>query len=335
MLTASATPSTRAAGSFAVDAAARLLRGATRRRIPLPGREMEIAVIEWPCSTTDDAPLALLHHANGFCAATWALFVEHLRPHYRVVALDARGHGDSTSPLPSVAYAWCEFADDLTALAEQLMKERGGQQIGLGMGNSFGGLVTAYVAAQRPELFARVAMLDPVLRPPVHLMEEMLAGLRGDSAGVGGNGLERAGGNPLSIAARKRRQVWPSREVAFEAWRTKPMFKGWAPGVLELYVGEGLRDRDDGQVELKCRGEVEASVFEANGVLDLYAVAGQLEAPTLLLRAGQGNFPMVLFETLAERIPDVRLLELDIDHLMPMHNPPELAEVLLEFALQD
>ena len=30
-------------------------------------------------------------------------------------------------------------------------------------------------------------------------------------------------------------------------------------------------------------------------------------------------------------LPNGQLLELDIDHLMPMHNPPELAEVLLDF----
>jgi pimeloyl-ACP methyl ester carboxylesterase len=137
----------------------------------------------------------------------------------------------------------------------------------------------------------------------------------------------------MSIAARRRRQVWPSREVAFDAWRTKAMFSGWAPGVLDLYVAEGLRDRDDGQVELKCRGDVEASVFDATGALDLYEVAGRIQAPTLLLRAGRGNFPMVVFEALADLVPDVRLLELDIDHLMPMHDSPELAEVLLEFAL--
>jgi pimeloyl-ACP methyl ester carboxylesterase len=274
----------------------------------------------------------LLHHANGFCAATWGRFVEHLRPHYRVVALDARGHGDSSSPPPGDAYAWSEFADDLIAVVEQLMREHGGEPIALGMGNSFGGLVTAYVAALRPELFERIAMLDPVLRPPPHLVEAMLASLPNLKQGPGGNGFESAN-NPMSVAARKRRLVWPSREVAFEAWRSKPMFSGWASGVLDLYVAEAMRDRDDGQVELKCHGEVEASVFDATGALDLYAVADRIRVPTLLLRAGRGNFPMVLFEALAELIPDVRLLDLDVDHLMPMHDAPEVVEIVLGFAL--
>jgi pimeloyl-ACP methyl ester carboxylesterase len=299
-----------------------LLQGVVRRTVKLPGREVEIAIIDW-CG---DGPLALLHHANGFCAGMWALLAERLRPHFRVVAFDARGHGDSTVPPPGPAYRWMEFVDDLIGLAECLVEERGAS-VAYGIGNSFGGLVTAYAAARRPDLFERIAMLDPVIRPPAHMLEEMRARVPdvppGDFEGRG---------NPLAEIARKRQQVWPSREVALEAWRDKEMFRYWDPRALPLYVAEAMRDRSDGQVELKCRAEVEASVFEAPGVLDIFSVAHQIVAPSLLLRAGRGHFPMVVYEELTARMPDTHVLELDIDHLMPMHNPPELGEVLLGFA---
>ena len=93
-----------------------LLRDVERRRLALPDRGVEIALLDWGGS----GPLALLHHANGFCAATWALLAERLRPHYRVVALDARGHGDSTCPAPGPAYRWTEFMHDFVAVAEHL-----------------------------------------------------------------------------------------------------------------------------------------------------------------------------------------------------------------------
>ena len=115
-------------------------------------------------------------------------------------------------------------------------------------------------------------------------------------------------------------------------WSRKALFRDWDPRALQLYVEEGLRDRPDGQVELKCRAEVEATVFDASSSLDLFAVAHRIEVPTLLLRAGRGHFPMSVYEALAERMPDARTLELDIDHLMPAHNPPELAEAILTFA---
>jgi pimeloyl-ACP methyl ester carboxylesterase len=298
------------------------LRGVERRRIELPGRGIEMAVLDWG----GDGPLALLHHANGFCAGTWGLLVDRLRPHYRVVALDARGHGDSTSPPPGPAYRWTEFLDDLIALAERLAQERDAP-IALGIGNSFGGLVTAYAAALRPKLFERVALLDPVIRPPEHLIDEMRKRMPSLPAAD-----FRGRGNPMAVAARNRKQVWPSREVAREVWAGKEMFRNWDPRALTLYVDEGMRDRPDGRVELKCCGEVEAAVFEASGVLDIFDVAHEIEVPVLLLRAGRGYFPMVVYEEIVARMSHGRVLELDIDHLMPMHNPPELGNALLDFA---
>ncbi len=302
---------------------AELLAGVKRRRIQLPERGVELALLDWG----GDGPLALLHHANGFCAATWGLLAKGLRSHYRVVAMDARGHGDSSSPPPGDAYVWIEFVHDLVSLVERLVAEEGGEPVSFAMGNSFGGLVSAYAAALRPELFRRVAMLDPVILPPPWLLEELAARMPG-----AGPDAFTSRGNPLAAMARARKQIWPSREVAKNAWAGKEMFENWAPEALELYVQEGLADRSDGQVELKCRAEVEASVFDSAGILDLFQVADRIAAPTLLLRAGRGRFPISVFQALAARMRDAQVLELDADHLMPMHNPPELAEVLLEFA---
>ncbi len=299
-----------------------LFSNAKRRKLVLPGRDMEMALIDWG----GDGPLALLHHATGFCAGMWALLAERLRPHYRVVAFDARGHGDSTAPPPGPAYEWMNFVDDLIPLAEQLADEQGAP-IAYGIGNSFGGLVTAYAAALRPGLFERIAMLDPVIRPKEGKVEEIRAKMpvpipKGDFD---------PGGNLIATAARRRQRLWPSRELALEKWADKEMFASWDPRGLRLYVDEGMRDREDGQVELKCDPHIEAGVFDGAGILDIFDVAEKIEAPTLLLRAGRGHFPMAVYEEVVARIPDAKLLELDADHLMPMHNPPELAEVLLEF----
>ena len=66
-----------------------MLDDVLRRRISLPENGVEIAILDWG----GDGPLALLHHANGFSAAVWGPVAEHLRGRFRVVAVDARGHG--------------------------------------------------------------------------------------------------------------------------------------------------------------------------------------------------------------------------------------------------
>lgn len=284
------------------------------RRIELPGRDIETALIDFG---GDGLPVALLHHANGFCAGTWALLAERLTAHFHVLALDARGHGDTTAPPVGDAYHWIEYVHDLVSLADRLADETGAA-VGYGIGNSFGGLVTAYAAGLRPDLFDRVALLDPVVFPGAPRIEENRA----------------ANGSPFPMAdaARHRQRVWPSREVAMEKWAGKDMFRNWDPRALRLYVDHGMRDRPDGQVELKCDPEVEAAVFDATGALDIFDVVDRIEAPTLLVRAGRGYFPMATYEEIVARLARATLLELDIDHLMPMHNPPALAETLLEFA---
>src|SRR6478752_6078524 len=58
-----------------------------------------------------EGPVALLHHASGFCTGVWRRIARELRRGYRVIGFDARGHGDSSKP--EQPYTWQVFGDDL------------------------------------------------------------------------------------------------------------------------------------------------------------------------------------------------------------------------------
>ncbi|HYB12107.1 MAG TPA: alpha/beta hydrolase, partial [Myxococcota bacterium] len=242
-----------------------LLPGVKRRRLKV-GPGIEIAILDWGGSR----PLALLHHANGFCAGVWGVVAQALHPFFRVVALDARGHGDSSKPHDREAYRWECFADDLVRVAELLAAEQPEGRVVLGMGHSLGGTATLVGAARRPELFERIVLVDPVLVPP---------------SGVAIPPERSERGKSLADAARDRQRVRASRQEARRAWAGRKFFANWDPRVLDLYAAEGLRDRPDGQVELKCPGEVEAAIFEQGGKLDSLAAAHDLAVPALLLWA--------------------------------------------------
>jgi pimeloyl-ACP methyl ester carboxylesterase len=283
---------------------------AKRSQIALPERGLQLALLDFGGS----GPLALLSHANGFCAALWAPVAERLRSDFRVLAFDSRGHGDSSVPPPPHAYAWEEFVGDLLALAERLVDEHGGAPL-YGIGHSFGGTCTMTAASRRPELFARVAMLDPVLVPPPELRPPA------------------TGHPPMAEIARKRQQVFESREAARERFGGRAPFASWDPRAFELYLAEGLRDRPDGQVELKCAGEIEASVYEHNSSLDLFAVVRALRVPTLLVFAPRGHFPRTMMERLLGLSPLLQSEDLPGSHLLPMELPERCAERLLRFGL--
>jgi pimeloyl-ACP methyl ester carboxylesterase len=110
------------------------------------------------------------------------------------------------------------------------------------------------------------------------------------------------------------------------------MFAAWQPRAFDLYLEEGFRERPDGRVELKCRPEIEATVFASSGDLDIYAVAPAVRAPVLLVRAGRGSLPALAFAHLRDLLPECRLLEPDVGHLMPLEAPDLTLRLLEDFA---
>lgn len=282
-----------------------------RRRLVLPASGIEIALLDWGGT----GPLALLHHANGFCAALWEPVAERLRPHLRVVAMDARGHGDSSHPSGADAYRWDRFADDLLAVARALAAEAPGARVALGLGHSFGGTAMVAAASQAPGLFEKLVLVDPVVLPPAQARVSSEAG----------------GGSQLARRARRRRAVFGSRAEARAAWESRDFFSNWSSRALDLYLQEGLRERADGSVELKCPPDVEATVFEATGAFDVFALAPAVTAPTLLLRAERGSFPRSFHEALVRCMPHARIEPVEAGHLVPMEQPDRVADAVLRF----
>ena len=282
-----------------------------RHRIPGAGPDVELALLEWP----GDGPPALLHHANGFCAALWAPIAERLSDRFRVFAVDARGHGDSSKPEGDAAYAWPEMGADLGAAADWVLGETGATSIRLGVGHSFGGTLTMMAASERAGRYERAMLIDPVIMPRA-------ATLAAEAAG---------GENPMAARARRRRHHWPSREEARRFFAEKALFARWTPRALDLYAAEGLADREDG-VELKCPGRVEGAIFSGARTFDPYAVAARAELPIRILRATEGDFPREVFHDLVTRLPDGELDDIEGGHLVVMERPDAVADALLEYA---
>jgi len=87
----------------------------------------------------------------------FARLAERLADRFHVVALDQRGHGDSTWEPPWHLEQYVE--DALGAVAA-----RGLERPAAWLGHSFGGRVAFELAAARPELVERLVLLDPAVR---------------------------------------------------------------------------------------------------------------------------------------------------------------------------
>lgn len=254
-----------------------------------------------------DAPPILLLHATGFLARTWQPIAQALATQCRIVAPDARGHGDSDKP--ASGYHWQNIVDDLTGFLDRL-----GLRSTPVVGHSMGGGVAAFIAAGQPTYFSRLILIEPIIFPPDYFGE------RGDA-------------NPMSDAARKRRMVWDSVEQIIESYGARPPFQRWRPEALRIYAEHGTFRREDGRVELKCPGGIEAQLFDHSSSLNTWDLLDRVAQPALVIRGALTESPVgALAQQVAERLPNARLLTIeDAGHMSPMERPDVIAREVLSF----
>jgi N-formylmaleamate deformylase len=97
--------------------------------------------------------LVLLHGLTG-SGACWIPLARGLEGEYDVVMPDARGHGDSSTPLGGYRYE--DYAGDVVGLIQEL-----GLTAPVLLGHSMGGLTAAVVASQSATAIRGVVLADP------------------------------------------------------------------------------------------------------------------------------------------------------------------------------
>ncbi|HEY1027577.1 MAG TPA: alpha/beta hydrolase [Pseudomonas sp.] len=98
------------------------------------------------------APLLLIH-GLGSSTRDWEYQTPVLSQHYRVIALDVRGHGRSDKPHDT--YRIADFADDVIALIEHLQLP----PVHL-VGISMGGMIGFQLGVERPELLRSLTIVN-------------------------------------------------------------------------------------------------------------------------------------------------------------------------------
>jgi pimeloyl-ACP methyl ester carboxylesterase len=259
----------------------------------------------------------LLAHPTGFHGRVWAPVAHELvDADRRVYSFDFRGHGDSDAPpVTEGAYSWAAFADDALAVARHL--DLAGDPDLLACGHSKGGAALLLGEANEPGTYPRIWTYEPIVVPaePRPSADEFT----------------------LVQGARRRRNEWPSRAAAYDAYASKPPLDALTPEALHAYVDYGLRDRGDGVLELKCRPEVEAQTFAmglGNGVYD------RLEAVTarthVVCGANSNDITPEFGEKIAARLAHGSFEVMDgAGHLGPMEDPARTVASILAFAARD
>lgn len=279
-------------------------------RLETPGGE--ICWFEW--GTPSDRPSLLLLHATGFHARLWDQVVAALPPGTHVIAPDQLGHGRSFKP--ASLSDWANTADTLLPLIDRFA----GTPL-VGCGHSMGGYVLTRLAAERPDAFAHLFLIDPVIMPP-----EFYIGA-----------VDEPVPDPADHPVARRRGRWDGWEAMNAHFASRPPYAHWQPEVLADYCRYGVLRAADGEGwDLACPPALEASVYQNALRTNPYDWLGRIAAPVSVIRARSGersgNLDFSVSPTapgLGAAIGAVRDEQwADQSHFIPMEAPQRLADLI-------
>lgn len=255
-----------------------------------------LAAWEWPGDGAD----TLLLHGVGNYGRYWDAFADSVAGRLRLVAPDARGHGDSARPADG--YGSADFVRDAVAVLDAHAMPQA-----VVVGHSMGGFHALALALTHPERVRRLVVVDAGSRS----LPEGASRARRLS-------LER----PESFADRAEAETYLRR--------TSP---GYGDGVYRDRLRWLFRE-DDGRLVWRSSRAALARIFAGSGERGpSWDEAGSLRVPTLVVRGTRS--PVLAADVAAElvaTIPGARLLELDAGHNVALDRPGELAEAVVAFA---
>lgn len=255
-----------------------------------------LAVWEWPGGD----PPALLLHGIGNYGRYWDAFADAIAGRLRLIAPDARGHGDSAKP--DDGYGPSAFAGDAIAVLDAC-----GVDHAVVVGHSMGGFHATVLAATQPERVSRLVIVDA---GPEALPE----------------GASRA--RRLSL----ERPDWFAGRADAEAYlrQTSP---GYDDSVYENRLRWLFRE-DSGRLHWRSSRNALARILAGSAERgSTWDQAREIRVPALIVR---GTRSPVLSAELARRlqrtIPRAELIELDAAHNVALDRPRELADAVVAFA---
>ena len=291
--------------------------GFAARRLHVAITGGEVALLRFGC---EGAPPLLFAHANGFCASAYRRMFEAMGAAFDIFAADLRGHGATRLPAAVEGHrSMAIFGEDLRRTKAALAPFAADAPWTLA-GHSLGG-VAALKAAAGDGAVAAVRLIEPVA-PPRSLTALATSPFWPLIA-------PRI---PLVRAAMRRRARWPDRDSARQSYAQKPFFAGWAPGVLEDYLEDGLAATEDG-VGLACDPAWEAANFAAQAN-DLWGALARTRASVSVLAARHGTSTLrggaaARFRRSGATVEEVA----GVSHLIPFEAPARAAKFLAAASL--
>lgn len=245
-----------------------------------------------------DGPAVIFGHSLGFDWEMWSFVAPMLSSEYRMIALDLRGHGDSTGP--SRDYPISDMADDVVAVMDQLALDQAAY-----CGLSMGGMVGMHLALKYPERINGLVLMSTSATEEPESNRTTYDMLN-----------EQTRGTPPNPAV-----VQFLLGLMFSG-----EFRSRCPDVVKHFENKLQRVNDDPSY-FSVRSVIHRDGFEEE--------ISKIDLPTLVICAeADTSFPVSELELIHEKIQGSQFIRLPgAGHMSAVENPDSVAEMIQSFLM--
>jgi pimeloyl-ACP methyl ester carboxylesterase len=228
---------------------------------PIAERRARIGDVElFYLDAAGAGPLVLLHGLSANAHSFAAIIAAGLAPSFRVIAPDLRGRARSSGP--ATGYSMPDHARDVIGLMDHLRIEHA-----VLAGHSFGGYLGIYLAANFPNRFTRLIVLDAAITSHPRVGEMLKPSL------------DRLG------------KTLPSEAAYLESIKAAPYLGGLWDDNVEAYFRAELVRNADGSTQSATSAAAVAQAAYGLACEPWLHLVQQTRQPTLLLNALEGYGP--------------------------------------------
>lgn len=255
--------------------------------------EHEGARLAWRQEGPADRPALILGNSLGSDAGSWDDVVALLRDHFRIIRLDARGHGASTL---DAAARGIDYSIDLLARDTLAVADAAGAARFHYVGVSIGGMIGMWLGQHARQRIDHLVLSNTAARLPAHIWDERIAVVK---------------------AAGLSSQV----EATLQRWFT-PAFQASGAPIIDRARATFLKTDPDGY--LGCAAAIRD--------MDQRATLAAIKVPTLVIIGSfDPSTPPELGREIAANIPGASCIELPLAHMPQLEQPATYVDVLRKF----
>ncbi len=245
-------------------------------------------------------------HANGFPAGTYTKLFSFLEDDFDINYIERHGH----NPDFPVTDNWKFLTEELKTEIENSCKKPV-----IGIGHSLGGVLHLLAAAEKPELYRQIILLDaPVIS-------------RLSSFGL--KILKRANLMEKYTPSRStkfRRVAWQNEREAFAHFKKKEKFKDFDEDVLWDYVKHATEKSEKG-IELIFNPNIEARIYETIPH-HLPNLRGKLKIPVSYIGGKNSREARLAKLGFMKKHFSINFYFLEGSHLFPFEKPEKTARII-------